>query len=67
MNNVKISSTANPDGSFITHFGGFDPTGKAVYKNEMFAVPITNEFKPDRSNLDEAKDIIKLASKQLRR
>ena len=67
MNNIKIVSTANPDGSFITHFGGFDPTGKAVYKNEIFALPITNKFKPDRTNFDEAKDIIKIASEKLRR
>lgn len=42
MNNPKIISTANPNGVTVKHPFAFDPTGKAVFKDDMYLTKFEN-------------------------
>ena len=68
--NLKIRSTANPNQTLISHGKeGFDPRNKTVYnpKTGLYNIPVANKMKATRPLVDEAKDIIKYTSQNLRR
>lgn len=71
--NRLISTSANPDGSYLKHpkGKGFDPSFEAVYQKGMYCIPVTNKPRKggvgysdqQESALSEAKKIL---SKQLK-
>ena len=68
--NLKIQTTANPNQTLISHGKeGFNPRNKTVYnpKTGLYNIPVTNKMKATRPLVDEAKDIIKYTSQNLRR
>lgn len=63
MNNPKIISTANPTGVTVKHILPFNPTGKAVFKDDMYITKFENIVNPryeeeSENLLDVAKELI---------
>ena len=63
---IRVISTANPDGTYREYKEPINPSGKAQWRNGSIWTPIKNAFRKDRALIEEAGVIIEMASKKLK-
>lgn len=63
---LKVISSANPDGSGRKYRNGFNPQGKTQWVNGALRTPAKNTMNAPRTPIEEATVILEMPSKKLK-